>query len=383
MARRKLFYSGPRSLRKPGVSTTAARAKVNNMPKTSTARKGLEYAGPKFKQELANNANGITIGDLVTLLTKAAEAFRSPVGADGKNLNEDEKQLVSGTAVGDTTESQCLAFYRPKKAKKTEDTIYYEAIRTKKVTITTANDLQYVADRNLAVLEPPSGDTLASDTSWTNFSIRNEYDRMLLARTTNAVVGAKDTLKQNLIANFHTLESTMILRAGEAGAIVEIYDLVPKFGIGPGTYSSEVYSSDHLSPHWCMFNGYENNVAVIDTMDGYGYNQPGASPMDSTTFRRTWKLLKKTTVRMTKNSVHRHRHVFGINKSVSWDEMGQASSAGGTAPWLPTQMIIVRGYPSATYKADAVTVECQQESKLHYSSRLGAFSQVIVYNNNT
>jgi hypothetical protein len=75
--------------------------------------------------------------------------------------------------------------------------------------------------------------------------------------------------------------------------------------------------------------------------------------------------------------------VFGINKSVTWDEMGQASANGGTCPWLPTQMVIHRGYPSSTSLAEAATITIQQESKLYYSSRLGAGSKVIVYNNNT
>lgn len=380
MARRKL-YTGPRSVRKPSVF--AARAKANRSYKVSPmVKKGLEYAGPKFKQELAKKANGITIGELVSELTKAAEKFRSPVGADGKGLNADEKQLVSGTAVGDTTESACLAFYRPKKAKKTEDTIYYEAVRTKKYSVTTTDGAQSVLDRNLVVLEPPGGESISSNTSWTNFSIRNEFDRILRGRFRNDV-GNYDTVKQNIVANFHTLESQMILRAGTNGAIVEIYDLVPKFGIGPGGADSEVYATDHISPHWCMYNGYQSTTAVLDLMDSYPYVDPGADPMDSTTFRRTWKILKKTTVRMTQNSIHRHRHVFGINKSVNWDEMGQASPNGGTAQWLPTQMIIVRGYPTAASKAESVTVECQQESKLSYSSRVGAFSNVIVYNNNT
>lgn len=63
--------------------------------------------------------------------------------------------------------------------------------------------------------------------------------------------------------------------------------------------------------------------------------------------------------------------------------MAQASTSGGTAPWLPSQMLVVRGYPTSTSLAQPVTVSVQQESTLSYSSRLAKSTDVIVYNNNT
>ena len=86
---------------------------------------------------------------------------------------------------------------------------------------------------------------------------------------------------------------------------------------------------------------------------------------------------------MTSNSIHRHRHVFNINKSITYDEMAQASVDGGTAPWCPTQMVVVRGYPTSTSLAAPCSIEIQQETKLSYSSRLAKTTNVIVYNNNT
>ena len=372
--RRKLFPTPARYTTKRGA--------VRSGLKTA-GRMATEYATPKLKAYLDEKISGVTINEVGTFVQETADKLKTPTGTKGKNLNKDKMQLLSGTAVGDTTETTCVFSYRPKKTRKMEDTIFYEAVRNKTFTLTTTDQKQYVADRNLALLEPPGGDTLASNTSYTNFSIRNEFDRMFQARLIQQPSYAKDQLEQNMIANFHQLHSTMIIKAPSSGAIVEIYDLQPQFGIGPGTYQSEHQADDHISPQWCMKNGFTNNVGSLQTMAVYDYEKVGADPMDSSTFRRTYNIIKKTTVRMTKDSIHRHRHVFGINKSVTWDEMGQASSNGGTAPWLPTQMVIIRGYPTSASLAEAVTVTIQQESTLKYSSRVGQSTQVIVYNNNT
>ena len=373
--RRKLFV--PRSAVKPYV-----RQQVRTGLKRAT-RMGAQYATAKAKEVFDNQIAGKTISDVGVLLQGQAEKLKSPIGTEGKNFNKDKMQLLNTTAVGETSESTCVFSYRPKKTRKTEDTIYYEALRNKTVTLTNVAGFQSVADRNLALLEPPSGDNLTADNSYTNFSIRNEFDRMLRARTIQGTAGtARDLPTQSMVANFHQLQSTMIITAPAGGAIVDIYDLQPKFGIGPGTWQSETYASDHIGPQWCFLNGISANT-VVETMDNLDHTTIGADPMDSVTFRRTYNLIKKTTVRMSANSIHRHRHVFGINKSVTWDEMGQASANGGTCPWLPTQMVIHRGYPSSTSLAEAATITVQQESKLYYSSRLGSTSKVIVYNNNT
>ena len=333
-----------------------------------------------LKTELSKKISKQDIDALMKTTQIFAEKIKSPSGVLGRNLNLVKMELLDQPAVGGTTESTSLFSYRPKRTPKTTDTIFYTAKRTKKIDITNSDGQQYIDDRNLALLEPPTNDNLSSDTSYTNFSLRNEFDRMLLARVTDQTT-EQDTLKQTLTANYHSLASLMILRAPAQGAIVEIYDLQPKFAIGPATYQSEGYATGYLSPKWCW--GAGTGSTIIESMDNISQNTIGSEPMESPTFRRTWNITKKTTVRMTSNSIHRHRSIFNINKSVTYDEMAQCSTSGGTVPWLPTQMVVVRGYPTSTSKAEAVTVSCQQESTLHYSSRLAKSTSVIVYNNNT
>ena len=341
----------------------------------------LSTASKALKAEVQAATKGLAADGLTRAVQKYSERIKTPSGTLGRNLNFNQMQLIDTSAVGGTTESESLFSYRPKKTPKTSDTIYYTAVRNKKLDLANDLDRTFVADRNLALLEPPLNDVLQSDDSYTNFSIRNEFDRMLLARANDQTANV-EMLKSTLTANFHSLASTMILNAPSEGAIVEIYDLQPRFSLGPGTYVSEGRANDHLSPQWCWQEGV-SNTASIETMDDLGFRIPGIEPTISPTFRRTWNILKKTTVRMASNSVHRHRSIFNINKSVTYDEMAQASPSGGTTSWLPTTMVVSRGYPTSSNLAESVTVTCQQESSLKYSSRLAKSTNVIVYNNNT
>jgi hypothetical protein len=100
-------------------------------------------------------------------------------------------------------------------------------------------------------------------------------------------------------------------------------------------------------------------------------------------FKRSWDIVKKTVVRMTDSSIHRHRTVFGINKTVSYQEMASISTDGGMAPWMPSQLISVRGYASTDSLAQAVSVTLEQESNLSYKAYPGDTSKVIVYDNRT
>lgn len=346
------------------------------------AQKKLSTVTFSMKEELHNKVMGAAINEVEKQAEKFALRLKTPQGFSGRNLTLRPAELVDTGAVGATTESTCIFSYRPNRTRRMSDTLYYESIRVKKLSQTSVVDRQLVADRNLALLEPPLNDSVLNNDSYVNFSIRNEFDRALKARIATSA-GTTETLKQNLILHFHQLSSLMILRAPVSGAIVDIYDLQPKFGIGPGTYSSEYFADDHISPAWCFKNGILNSQGSISTMDATNSDQVSMDPMDSTTFRRTYNVIKKTTVRMASNAIHRHRLVFNINKSVTWDEMGQASQNGGTAPWLPTQMLVIRGYPTSTNLSTAVIVPIQQESKLQYSSRLAQNTSVIVYNNKT
>ncbi len=379
-----------RSQTMPGMKkrmfTSASKASKPYMNKARgylkrEARRQYDTATAAIKAELEAKIVGGTIDEIEKHLNSYALKVRNPLGAGGRNFNAQQEQLVDQPAQFGTTESSSMFSYRSGKTRgKTNDTILYESVRNKKVDISSSAGAQRVNDRNLLVLEPPENDILASNDSWTNLSVKNEFERMLRALTTNDTA-SYELKKQALIAKFHALTSVMILRAPSTGAIVEIYDLKPKFGLGATTGSSEIFANGYMSPHWCWNTGLSSNTT--ETMDDYNEGVVGCDPTSAITFRRSWDIIKKTTVRMTPNSIHRHRLVFNINKSVTFDEMAQTTTRGGTAEWCPCQMIVARGYPTSTSLAEAVTVNVQQETKLKFSSRLADKSQVIIFNDKT
>jgi hypothetical protein len=384
-----------RRRRKLFVPSAAVRSRIINAGVDSAvgyARGKLKGAGikgdmldtvtPAVKNYLEASVQDMDIDGVCSVVEKTAEKMKPPRAKSGRNLNKTKRQLMDQPAVSGTTESNCMFSYRPKRSKKTTDTMYYHSIRNKKYTLSSYEGFQQGSDRNLMLLVPPKNDNMSSDSSYCNISVKNEFDRMLKARFTDKDGAAVEGLKDTLIADFHMLSSVMIIKAPATGAIVDIYDVQPRFGIGPGTYTSEILTTGHLSPLQTWYKGLTSAV-TIDTEDDYNNNKVGSEPLESPTFRRTYNIIKKTTVRMTSNSIHRHRHVFNINKSITYDEMAQASADGGTAPWCPTQMVVVRGYPTSTALSAACSIDIQQETKLSYSSRLAKTTNVIVYNNNT
>ena len=342
----------------------------------------LDTVTPAVKNYLEAAVQDLDIDGVCSVVEKTAEKMKPPRAKSGRNMNKTKRQLLDQPAVSGTTESNCMFSYRPKRAKKTTDTMFYHSIRNKKFDLVSNDGFQNAADRNLMLLVPPKNDNMKSNDSYCNISVKNEFDRMLKARFIDKDGAAVEGLKDTLIADFHILSSVMIIKAPNTGAIVDIYDIQPRFGIGPGTYSNEYLTSGHLSPLQTWYKGLTDAV-TLDTEDAYQNNVVGSEPLESPTFRRTYNIIKKTTVRMTSNSIHRHRHVFNINKSITYDEMAQASADGGTAPWCPTQMVVVRGYPTSTALSAACSIDIQQETKLSYSSRLAKTTNVIVYNNNT
>jgi hypothetical protein len=292
-----------------------------------------------------------------------------------------DAELVETTAAKSTTDSSSLYFYRPHRKNHPAESIDYTYKRNRSFNETVGANVQGVGDVNGMVLEPPLNDPNDS-TSYSNISVRKIFDDAMASVYSKAsdALTEYNQPKQNISVHLGTYTQTLQIVAPAQGAIVEIYDLKPKFGIGPSTYIDETSLTGFMSPRYCMSNGL---TEIIEPDDTYTLAVLGARPTDSLMFKRTWDVIKKTTVRMTDSSIHRHRSVFGINKTISYQEMAQASTSGGMAPWCPTQMVIVRGFTSTTEQSKGVTVAFQQETSLNYKAYPGGKTKVIVYDDRT
>lgn len=363
------------------MKTATAKTAYKKAMKSPLVKKGLHTVTTKLKQELASKINSAnpTIGGLAAIAIEASKKFKTPAGVDGRNLNIVDAELVETTAAKSTTDSASLYFYRPHRKSHPAESLDYTYKRNRSFQETIGANVQGVGDVNGMVLEPPLNDP-NDNTSYSNISVRKIFTDALQARYRESDGTAVHQPEQNLSVHLGTYTQTLQIVAPAQGAIVDIYDLRPKFGIGPSTYIDETSLTGFMSPRYCMSTGL---TEVIEPDDTYTLAVLGARPVDSLMFKRTWEVIKKTTVRMTDSSIHRHRSVFGINKTISYQEMAQASTSGGMAPWCPTQMVIVRGFASTTEQAKGVTVAFQQETSLNYRAYPGGKTKVIVYDDRT
>lgn len=381
MAKMKRSFKKIKRMRGGFVARPSTRARIQSGVMTVLPAV-IDTITPAIKDYVEFKVKDQGLDSVAQTVGKIAEKAKTPRGKSGRNLNKSKAELVDTQAVNATTESTSCFIYNPRR-KSAPGVVRETNFRNKKWTVTTTNNQQDILDVPLWLLEPPANDSLTNANGYTILSARDQFDRAVRARTVSGST-AKDQVEQNMILKYGQLTSMLTISAGEKGGIVEIYDLHPKFGIGPGTFTETdtIPTTDHISPFWCFSNGFTAN-AITETNNNPEYWTVNADPMVSTTFRRTWDVIKKTTVRMTSNSVHRHRFVADINKSVTWDEMGQASPSGGTAPWLPVQMIIFKGYPTATSLADTETFIVQNTTTVKYTHMLGGGMNVMNYNSTT
>lgn len=363
------------------MKTATAKTAIKKAMKSPLAKKGLQTVTTTLKKELASkiNTSNPTIGGLAAIAIEASKKFKAPTGAEGRNLNMVDAELVDTTAAKSTTDSASLYFYRPHRKNHPAESLDYTYKTNRSFNLVTSADQQGIADANGMVLEPPVNDPTDS-TAYTNVSVRKIFDDALQARYRQKDGTAVHQPEQNLSLHFGTYTQTLQIVAPATGAIVDIYDLKPKFGIGPSTYNTRTNLIGFMSPRYCMSEGMTETIEPDDT---YTLSVLGARPVDSLMFKRTWDIIKKTTVRMTDSSIHRHRSVFGINKTITYQEMAQCSTDGGMAPWCPTFMVVARGFASSTEQAKAVTVAFQQETSLSYRAYPGGKTKVIVYDART
>lgn len=370
------------------VASTKSRSAAKGAAKTfstfrksKTGRKLETVVTSAMKKELEKKIKeNPTVGGLAMLAINASRKFKSPIGAEGRSLNVLDTQLVDTTSAKSTTESASLYFYRPHRSSHPAETLDYVAKKNRVTQFGSSNNAIALCDVNGLVLEPIAGDATTGTERWTNISMRGCFDEALLNKN---VASGTDQQKEALQLHVQTYSSTLQIKAESSGAIVDIYDLKPKFQLGPTTYVSsegDKYATGYMSPHWCYATGMSE---TIEPMDAVGATTLGYKLTDSVLFKRSWDIIKRTTVRMTDSSIHRHRFVFGINKTVAYQEMAQASTAGGTAPWCPCQLVVVRGYTDGTNLAAATNIDLELETSLTYKAYPGDTSKVIVYDART
>jgi len=326
-----------------------------------------------------------TISGLMSLVGNAAKKYKSPIGANGLSLEppSNRDQSFRSDAVGDITTSSTMYMYRPTK-RRPEDNGDVNYLQKTLVTssFTTAANVQECFDISMLdavpVLNNPD-----SNSKYTNLSIKRCFDELLIA--TGSAPGVVSPLKlQQTSLHVKTLTSELTLvNNNESAAIIDIYEVVPQHTLAGSTYNVQNYADGYMSPLWTYSLGLSADTTMLE--DSLAYTAVASRPQDSTTFNRTWKVVKHVKANISSKGIHRHRSVYAINKTVSYQEYAQVSTSGGKfAGWNPSYLIVLRGNPSSTSAiAAAASVSSTCNLQLSYTAQMTGQSKVIVYDSTT
>lgn len=365
-----------KSMRGGFIKAQAAKKAYNVAIKSKPVRTFITKSKPIVKEALGE----LSMTGAMTVLNKLEKTMKQPRGANGlalgpTRLEKYSNQSLNSTAVGSSTYSNTFYAYRPKVELKSPRQRYTQ-MTSILTNFTSTENRQGVGDVSLLdavpVLNNPD-----SDSKYTNLSIKKAFDTVLRARMYSGDSAVEQYLSNTTI-HLDSVSGEFLLTNGSTAAEVTIYDCIPEYDLGPSTYSSESYSVGYMSPFWCWSQGLTTDTLELE--DNLSAGRLGAKPSLSVTFARSWKVIKRTKIRMTADAVHKHNFVCGINKTIPYQKYAQCSPSGGKfGGFCPTSMFVVRGLPTTTQQGPASLLNISANLELRYSSNLSQGTKAIVY----
>ena len=342
--------------------------------KTNKATNLREMAKESMESDVKDWIAEKTISALAKEAEKLSSQLKSPVGVTGINLTlpSNRKVTIPGSA-GDFTNSTSLYSFRPPR-RKPENVINY-AMKTMTTGNTASNaGTSKIFDINILDMEPVTNNPDSND-KYSNLTIRHAFDKYIITQN-EAPTAAR---VQQTSIHVKSLSVDLVFTNKTSNMVfLDIYELVPQHQLGPTTYNSAEYAVGYMSPYWTFKTGLATDTMQLqDTLEAEDIQ---ANPFNSTEFSRTWKVVKQVRVNMKGSSVHRHKAVYQINKTVSYQEMAQFSTQGGKAAgWNPTYMVVQKGAPGASQGADASSITYSANLQLNYEANPSRQAKVIVF----
>ena len=369
---RKIFKSIPK------VATT--------MKKTSTS---LQTKADKL---VKNNKLRETIAQepIVAILKIAADEARKRKrveGATGINLmpTDTREASISSDAVGDITMSASAYMYRTPR-KNVDDVVKYQMNRAITHEVNSSADSAGIYDINILDARAVESNPNSGD-DYSHLTIEKAFNKLLLGETKDkdGTAFTGKVQQQSIHVKSLTIDLTFA-NLLETGVFVDVYELVPQHTLGPSTYYDTNFSTGYMSPKWTYSSSLEasSNTDTIFPQDVMTYSKLAANPMSATNFSRTWKQVKRLRLNLGNKAVHRHKSVYSINKTVSYQEYAQFSPSGGKfAGWNPTFMIVVKGAPTGGSEAAASSIRYTCNMQMNYESSPDRQAKVIVFDSNS
>lgn len=350
-----------------GNKATSIKKTLNNVARA--ARIGAE-----FTETMANEP----LDAVITAATKLSSAMKTPVGSNGLSLmpSTAKDRSIPGGAVGDVTTSTTMYAFRPPRKRNREGEITY--IQKATTTFESTSNTNLSVSRDLNILDATAVASNSATNPYSRMTIRKCFDQYLMSQVEDPASSEYSLKKQQTSIHVKNVASELLIKNNSSNiTLVDIYELVPQHTLGPSTFSSQTYAEGYMSPTWTYAFGLTDTLQLDD---GIGYTNIAAKPTDSSLWYRTWRVIKKVRVSLTGNSLHRHKSCIAVNKTVTYPEMAQFSTAGGKfGGWNPTYMLVQKGAPNAENSATAtdLTVSCNME--MRYTASAQEQARVIVY----
>lgn len=354
----------------------AGRKLAKNKKVSEVSKLIKSQAEEAYREKLAN----VPVAELVSIAVKVASGGKSPVGADGTNLNAVQNRDVSivGKAIGDVTTSSSMYMYRPSRKRSMQGVNYVQ--KTRWTTLRGANaGEQFHGD--CSILDAvPVFDNPPSNSKYSNLTIKKAFDDFLIASN---IGDDKLKLQQTSIHMKSLTAELNITNRNTDACILDIYEVMPKHTLGPTTYANEYSATGYMSPSWTWATGLSSDTPMLE--DTLTATTVGSKPSDSVNFSRTWNVIKHVKVNLTGGSTHIHKSAYAINKTVSYQEYAQFSTSGGKlSGWNPTYLFRLRGVPNsdnALACASSVAIYCDMQ--LNYSGYMSEGARAIVFDDKT
>lgn len=334
----------------------------------------------KFRETLAEKP----ISAIAQTASKLAKAKKTPIGVTGLSLMPTmaKEAAINNVAMHGVTSSATLYMYRPPRKRDEGGIINYQMKTLCETRTITGVNGKNIKDINILDAEPVLNNP-DTDLKYSNLTVRKAFDKLLLSRQRVDSDGSTYDLKEEQTSiHFKSLTSELVLtnNLGKT-AMIDVYELVPQHDLGPSTYHNQGMATGYMSPTWTYNTGLDD---VIELEDNLSSGDLASNPFNSANFSRTWKVVKRLRLNLSAYSSHRHKSVYEINKTISYQKMAQVSTSGGKFEgWNPTFMLVQRGVPEGDDRSCATDITYIGNYQLNYCASSQEQSRVIVYDSNT
>lgn len=355
---------------------------------TAARRAARSKAGRKIGQTAADAAKRMgeeslkkmlqedTLSGLATVAAKFASRAKTPVGADGLSLLPTSLRDVAipASAVGDVTGSANAYVFRPPRKRPHEGAMGCRGITKKLIEMTSAANTQGAFAIDVLDMAPVKSNP-ADSTKYSNLTVKNFFDNY---QQTSLESGETPRIEQTSIHLKSVMNELVLTNNGTDVAFVDIYEVIPKFDLADTTYANETRATGYMCPRYAFATGLSTDTMEVE--DAFSQSKIGAKPNQSILFQRCWKVIKHVRVNLTGGSVHRHKSVISVNKTIPYQEMANSASAGlKKSGYMSSYLLVTKGAPSLSNQATAVDVTALCNMEATYDAFAAEQSTVIVY----